>query len=172
MRRVALLVALAIGASACARPSPRADAPIREGILATPVLFDTTATGVDKLLRAGTLPTVVNVWASWCVPCRAEAPLLGAAAKRYAGRVRFIGIDTQDDRRAGREFMRKFHLPYASAFDPKGRLAQHLLAVGVPTTTFYARGGRRTFAVNGEIKKPELDSKLEQLVAIARNTGR
>jgi thiol-disulfide isomerase/thioredoxin len=168
MTRRAFVLLLGIVTGACAHPaSPVADAPIREAILSTRVVFDTTSAKFDQMLRAGKLPTVVNVWASWCVPCRAEAPLFREAAKRYAGRVRFVGVDTQDDRTAALKFMREKGLSYASAFDPKGRLAQHLLAVGVPTTNFYAPGGRRDFAVNGEIKKPELDSKLDQIAALS-----
>ncbi|MFZ0015248.1 MAG: TlpA disulfide reductase family protein, partial [Acidimicrobiia bacterium] len=45
-------------------------------------------------------PAVVNVWASWCLPCRSEAPLLDAAATEYGDRIEFIGIDVADEQRA------------------------------------------------------------------------
>src|SRR6266567_7932686 len=49
-------------------------------------------------------PVVVNFWASWCVPCRLEAPVLNAAARESAGRVQFIGVDIQDSDGAARSY--------------------------------------------------------------------
>ena len=74
---------------------------------------------------------VLNVWGSWCGPCRAEANDLVRVATATAGQgVQFIGIDVRDSRQAGADFARDFSLTYPSIFDPPGRT---LLALkGIP----------------------------------------
>jgi thiol-disulfide isomerase/thioredoxin len=74
---------------------------------------------------------VLNVWGSWCGPCRAEADDLVQVATATADQgVQFIGIDVRDSRQAGADFARDFGLTYPSIFDPPGRT---LLALkGIP----------------------------------------
>ncbi|HVE95558.1 MAG TPA: TlpA disulfide reductase family protein [Pseudonocardiaceae bacterium] len=74
---------------------------------------------------------VLNVWGSWCGPCRAEADdLVGVASATAEQSVQFIGIDVRDSRQAGADFARDFGLTYPSIFDPPGRT---LLALkGIP----------------------------------------
>jgi thiol-disulfide isomerase/thioredoxin len=74
---------------------------------------------------------VLNIWGSWCGPCRSEAgDLVRVARATSAQRVQFIGIDVRDSRQAGGDFGRDFGLTYPSIFDPPGRT---LLALnGVP----------------------------------------
>lgn len=164
-RPAVITAVLALAFTACGAPAVRPTTSATNAMPASATIFDITTSGFDRLVRSSQgLPTVVNIWASWCVPCRAEAPLLASAATRYAHRVRFIGIDTKDDRGSGQAFVRKFRLPYASAFDPKGDLAGHLKALGVPTTLFYAKDGALLFVHNGEIKEPELQNKLKQIL--------
>lgn len=69
--------------------------------------------GNEISLRAlkGT-PLVVNFWASWCVPCRQEAPVLAASARRTAGRIQFIGVDIQDTDAAARAYEAEIQSPY------------------------------------------------------------
>ncbi|MBV8541544.1 MAG: TlpA family protein disulfide reductase [Pseudonocardiales bacterium] len=65
---------------------------------------------------------VLNIWGSWCGPCRSEAAELVRVAHATASRgVRFVGIDVRDDRAAGADFARDFGLTYPSIFDPPGR---------------------------------------------------
>lgn len=66
---------------------------------------------------------VLNVWGSWCVPCRAEAPdLAKTSRKTYDAGVRFVGIDTRDTDDAARAFTRSFKIPYPSIIDKNGQL--------------------------------------------------
>lgn len=65
---------------------------------------------------------VLNVWGSWCGPCRSEAAELVQVANATAGQgVQFLGIDVRDSRQAGADFARDFGLTYPSIFDPPGR---------------------------------------------------
>lgn len=77
---------------------------------------------------------VLNTWATWCGPCRSEADdLKEVARKTRDDGVRFLGINVNDDRDAATDFLRNFHVPYPSVYDPAGRA---LLALdGVPLST-------------------------------------
>ncbi|WP_341251321.1 TlpA family protein disulfide reductase [Euzebya pacifica] len=87
---------------------------------------------------------VVNVWASWCVPCRREHPLLVRAAEVLAPHgVQFIGINTQDTERDALRFLDEMgELPYPSVLDPDGRWAVEWGTFGVPETFVIDRTGR------------------------------
>jgi thiol-disulfide isomerase/thioredoxin len=63
-------------------------------------------------------PVVLNVWGSWCPPCRREAPALQAAATELAGRASFVGIDVRDNRGSALAYQRKFKITYPSIVDP------------------------------------------------------
>jgi thiol-disulfide isomerase/thioredoxin len=65
---------------------------------------------------------VVNIWGSWCGPCRGESPALEQVAQASASRgVRFLGVDVRDDRDAAADFVRSRGVTYPSIFDPPGR---------------------------------------------------
>jgi cytochrome c biogenesis protein CcmG/thiol:disulfide interchange protein DsbE len=114
---------------------------------------------------------VVNVWASWCIPCRSEAPLFRKASARYAGRLRFLGLDSEDSRGEALAFIREFGLPYPSGFDPSGAIRHHLHVLGLPTTFFYRAGGETAFVHNGEIHSGDLQSKIDFLLESSKSTS-
>src|SRR3546814_15245519 len=62
-------------------------------------------------------PVVVNIWASWCGPCRAEMPLLEQAASDYEGRVTFVGLASKDDRSSALSFLDDVGVTYPNPFD-------------------------------------------------------
>jgi thiol-disulfide isomerase/thioredoxin len=105
---------------------------------------------------------VVNVWGSWCPPCRAEAPMLARAARRLRPRgVVFVGIDSRNPEQAGpRAFVRRYRIPYESIYDPDGRtlLAFHdtLPPNSIPSTVILDRQGRVAASVIGEITRTTL----------------
>lgn len=93
-------------------------------------------------------PAVVNVWASWCGPCRFEFPHLQQAAARYGKRVAFLGIDKQDSDDAAETFLREEPVPYPSYTDPDEEIAESIDAAatrGLPTTAFYDRDGELAY---------------------------
>ncbi|GAA2075520.1 hypothetical protein GCM10009821_13290 [Aeromicrobium halocynthiae] len=100
---------------------------------------------------------VVNVWGSWCPPCRAEAPVLNEVSEQYADQgVRFVGLVVRDNIDAARAFERRFETPYPSIMDEGGRMqlgfAQSLPSQAIPTTWVIDAEGR----VAARIVDPEL----------------
>jgi protein SCO1/2 len=95
-------------------------------------------------------PVVVNGWASWCAPCRAELPLFAASSRRHGGSVAFLGLDVSDDAAHARDFLAGKDLPYPSYGAGDGA-ADDLLGglQGLPTTAFLDRDGKLVFAHTG-----------------------
>jgi thiol-disulfide isomerase/thioredoxin len=107
---------------------------------------------------------VVNVWASWCSPCRAEAPTLAALANKYT-EVEFIGILTRDNPANAEAFARRFKLPYPTLIDDsiligfKGSLP----ANAIPTTVILDKQGRVAARVSGVVTVASLSNLIEKV---------
>ena len=85
---------------------------------------------------------VLNFWASWCIPCRDEAPLLRAAQDRYAALdVAFLGVVYQDSAPSAQAFVDRYGIAYPSLLDPDGRTALDYGVYGIPETYFIAADG-------------------------------
>jgi cytochrome c biogenesis protein CcmG, thiol:disulfide interchange protein DsbE len=96
----------------------------------------------ERLAALRGYPAVVNVWASWCGPCRFEFPHFQQAAARYGRRVAFLGVDSQDSDDAARTFLAEAPVPYPSYTDPDEEIADGIGAsLGLPDTAFYDRRG-------------------------------
>ena len=121
----------------------------------------------EELLRQleGT-PVVVNIWGSWCGPCRDEAPLFARAARTYGDRVQFIGVDILDVRSSARDFMREFDWTYPSVFDPSpgGDIRNRLGYIGQPDTIFYDAAGRKVFDWEGAITSDRLNAGIDKIL--------
>jgi cytochrome c biogenesis protein CcmG/thiol:disulfide interchange protein DsbE len=95
-------------------------------------------------------PVVVNQWASWCGPCRAEFPLFSDAIVAHGSEVAFVGIDFNDDRDAANAFLREIKPGFASIYDPDGEAARSLGGGRVaPTTFFIGPDGKRRYTKLG-----------------------
>ncbi|HEY6550504.1 MAG TPA: TlpA disulfide reductase family protein [Solirubrobacterales bacterium] len=90
-------------------------------------------------------PAVVNVWASWCGPCRFEFPALQKLSAAYGKRVAFLGINSQDSDDAAKTFLEEAPVPYPSYTNGDGGIANELGAIGLPATAFYDRHGKLVF---------------------------
>ena len=101
---------------------------------ATPRLRAAVRRGSVSVADLRGRPTVVNVFASWCIPCKDEAPVLAAAARRHAGRVQFVALDYQDYTGDGRSFLRRYGNDFTALHDGDGHAAQRWGITGVPET--------------------------------------
>lgn len=126
--------------------------------------FDVAAYGALLEDLRGT-PLVVNVWASWCGPCRIEAPALADAAAEYDDRVRFLGVDVLDTRADARAFIEEFGWPYPSIFDRTGSIRDSLGIVGQPVTVFYDASGNVMDIHPGSIPADQLRKHIEALLS-------
>jgi thiol-disulfide isomerase/thioredoxin len=104
----------------------------------------------DRIAELRGYPVVVNVWASWCGPCRFEFPHFQRAAATYGKRVAFLGIDSQDSDDAASTFLEEALVPYPSYTDPDKDIADSLGAsLGLPDTAFYDRRGKLAYLKQG-----------------------
>jgi cytochrome c biogenesis protein CcmG/thiol:disulfide interchange protein DsbE len=106
-------------------------------------------------------PMLVNVWASWCGPCREEVPALVAFHEKAGERVEVVGVLTQDTPLKGLAFSRDFGIGYPSVVDDEGTVMR-LFAPGPPVTLFLEPDGR---IAHREIGKFDTLAELEALVA-------
>lgn len=116
-------------------------------------------------------PVVVNIWASWCGPCRRELPLLQRQALKRGAQVAFVGINSGDDRDSARALLARFPLPYPSIEDPRQAVAGGYGARGLPVTAFYDARGRRVALHQGELpSEAKLAEEIERY-ALGGATG-
>ena len=111
------------------------------------------------------VPVIVNLWASWCGPCRTEMPTLVQAAKRYGHDVQFLGVDFQDRRGTATMFLRHDAVPYPSVFDSSGEIHNKLGFVGLPDTVFYGTDGKIVATWPGPLTTGVLNKNLQRLVS-------
>ncbi len=138
---------------------------------ALPVIWKHDETWPPKARRSladGTLalrelrgyPVIVNFWASWCIPCKKEAPELAAGAMRYSGRVAFVGIDVQDFTSDARRFMDEVAAPYVSVRDRTSKTFSAYGLTGIPETFYLDRQGRVVFHSIGAVSSEDLETGI------------
>ena len=148
-------------------PRPTGSGSVSGGLpqLSLPCL-DGTGT-VDLAALRG--PMVVNVWASWCPPCRAELPALAEVARTAGDRVTFLGVDVVDDAAAATALMQQLRLPYPSVFDAQGATRGPLRWVGPPVTYFVAADGRIAGVHRGQLTTAaELRGLIEKYLGVTQ----
>ena len=125
--------------------------------------------GIDPAQFNGAV-TVVNVWASWCVPCHDEAPLLLQLAKD--SRLRLVGINYKDQPDNARRFLGRYGNPFAATgADQTGRAAIEWGVYGVPETFVVGRDGRIVYKLVGPINADNLAAALKPEIEKALATG-
>jgi thiol-disulfide isomerase/thioredoxin len=133
-----------------------------------PPLPETTTDAIERDLATSDVPVVLNVWASWCIPCRSEGPLLDRAATEFAGEVRFIGLNVRDGQDDARSFIAEFfpEAPIDHVADPPGNIPVDLGGSrAVPLTFFYAAGGELVELHTGVLDERTLALQIDELLA-------
>jgi len=172
-----LLVGLLSVAASCGGSTEPPDAadvgPPAENAVTAPLLpthvaelpaFD-VETYQELLTQMRGTPVVVNVWAAWCGPCRAEAPLLHTASATYSDRVQFLGVDILDSRDGARGFIGEHGLTYPSVFDPTGNIRDSFGVIGQPVTVFYDAQGNVAKTWEGQLTQTALDQGIHAAMA-------
>ncbi len=110
-------------------------------------------------------PVVINFWASWCPPCRLEAPLLERTWRAYKNRgVIFIGVDIQDREEDALNYIREFDITYPNGPDPTGEITIDYGVSGLPVTFFVARDGEVVRRWVGAIEQSVLIRSIEEIM--------
>ncbi len=140
------------------------------GRQAMPALSGTTLQGKAMNVSYTGHVTVINVWGSWCTPCREEAPDFAEAAQKYAAKgVEFVGINTRDDNAAAIAYNSLFGIKYPSLQDPDETLVldlkQIIPATSVPSTIIVDSTGKVAVRALGGITEPELAQEINYALA-------
>jgi thiol-disulfide isomerase/thioredoxin len=120
---------------------------------------------LDLAVAPGT-PTVLNLWASWCAPCREELPYVEQLATTAGDRLRVVGVASQDGVPQATSFAADAGLTFPSAFDGDGELAAGLGLKGLPHTVFLAADGSVAYVEVGAV-----DSFDELRALVGRHLG-
>jgi cytochrome c biogenesis protein CcmG, thiol:disulfide interchange protein DsbE len=110
-------------------------------------------------------PVIVNIWASWCSPCRAETPLLERTWEAHRGEVVILGVGSKDVPRNLLAFMNEFNVSYPNVFDSSGEIRGRLGLRGFPTTYVFGADGRLRTTIVGGLTEQRLAAVLEDLRA-------
>ena len=123
------------------------------------------ADGIAQILSASQRPVLLNVWASWCGPCRSEAPLLRNAHAEHGTSIEFIGIDVRDSQSGAQAFIAEFGLDgFTHYFDSGGVVPASLRGFGVPLTFFFSPGGELIYLHSGVIDERTLALQIDEML--------
>ena len=143
-------------------PCPaQSDQPAADSELPATV-FDCFGGGTLDLSRAPGVPTVVNLWASWCPPCREELPVVQQLADAAGDRVRVLGVASLDGASQTASFAQDAAVTFPSAFDGDGEVMAALGINNLPYTLFLAADGSLAYLQVGGVHSVQ---EFEQLVA-------
>ncbi len=154
------LLALLGWGLAKAQAGPRSEGPAPDFTLTT---FDGDTYTLSELRGQ---VVVINFWASWCPPCRDEAPYLEATWRAYKDQgVVFIGVDYVDTEPEALAYIAEFDITYPNGPDIGTRIAQAYRIQGVPETFFVAKDGTLRGVKIGPLAPPELEQRIDALLA-------
>ncbi len=165
---VLMLGVVVLATSACTRSDPRQAGGVVEEDRTLPQLQGESVDGssLDSRDFLGSV-LVVNVWATWCEPCRREQPMLESVYERYQDQgVEFLGIDYRDNREGAAAWIKDFGVTYPSLFDPDGRTAALLSFPFVPDTYIVDRDGVIHHSIFGATNEEELSGLIDSVLGV------
>lgn len=127
-----------------------------------------------RLDRSGTLQlstlrgkaVVLNFWASWCLPCRKEAPLLEQAWQKWRSKgVVVVGVDANDFKSDARRFARRYRITYPLVYDGPGKWLDDYGISAFPETFFVRPDGRLSSWVQGQLSKEEIETGIRKALS-------
>ena len=142
------------GASAPGKPAP----PLPSEVLVPPRVTITSLRG---------RPAAINFWASWCGPCRQEAPGFEHLARELRGRASLVGVDWEDDRDAALAFIDRYGWTFPSLRASGGSVGERYGIIGLPTTFVLNRNGRIAEVLRG----PQTADDIARALGIQRMPG-
>jgi cytochrome c biogenesis protein CcmG/thiol:disulfide interchange protein DsbE len=148
-----VLVLFVVGGVALFRARPEAELGRPAPAFALPELENASRRLGLAVLRGK--PVVLNFWASWCDPCKQEAPELARTARRFTN-VAFLGVGILDGRDEGLAYVRKYGIPYRNVRDARGVVAKKYAVTGAPETVFIDRDGNVVGKYIGAFRKGQL----------------
>ncbi|HEV3311713.1 MAG TPA: redoxin domain-containing protein [Chloroflexota bacterium] len=140
--------------------------PVAPIVGAVPPAFSLTGMngGSIRLTHFRGTPLLINFWATWCIPCRTEMPLLARTYRKDRGRLNIVGIDEQEPAAVVRAFVRQFHATYPIALDTLGTAMYAYQIIGTPTSFFVNKQGVITHVKVGEIDAAEMATQVRSLL--------
>ena len=116
------------------------------------------------LARLGGKPVLINLWATWCGPCREEMPILQNAHMRHRDKIAFLGVDTKDNPQQAAAFLQEVGATYPQVVDLEGRLlVEHLRVPGLPVTVVLDPEGEVIKKHVGAFSEESLDSLIREV---------
>jgi peroxiredoxin len=120
--------------------------------------------GTVDLARMRGRPVVINFFASWCAPCKAEGAAFADAASTYRGRVQFVGVAIDDSRSGALSYTHRYGWNWPIVFDPHDHLVQPFGLLGKPTTFVLDANGRVAWKLQRELSRDELSTALNDVL--------
>jgi thiol-disulfide isomerase/thioredoxin len=115
---------------------------------------------------------LMNVWASWCTPCRDESPALEKFSRRWNGEITVLGIDTRDITGDALAFIREFDLTFPQLRDPTGSYSDALGTTGVPESFLVDPEGRLTSRLRGPVRDyADIERFAEPAIGTSKGSG-
>ena len=161
---VAVLAVAGLTLGGTTEPGSPARAPATE---APPIdLPALTGEGRVSLASLRGRPVVVNLFASWCAPCRKELPAFREVSEELENKVAFLGVNHQDTRKGGQDMVAEFGIGYPAGYDPDGRVALDYALIGMPSTLFVSADGRLLKTHTGELNRQQLEETISRLFGV------
>lgn len=161
-----LLVACGGGGAGRSAQAPAESRGVSRGGSRLPDIEFEMSDGSRTRLADFETPLVINFFASWCAPCRAEMPDFQEVYEQVRGRVTFLGLDLQDEKSAGAALVEETGVRFPWGLDPDGEIYAALGGFSMPTTVYVAEGGRIVGRDNGPITAGVLRERIERLLGV------